>query len=56
MESRRERVLAYTLAKEIDNDELSKVSGGGGMTTHMTFRPSGQVNHLDAEVDVTVDW
>lgn len=54
MEKRNERVLAYKLAKEIDNDELDNVSGG---SVHKTTRVTGDsARGPDCEVDVTVDW
>lgn len=58
MENKKERVLAYRLAKEISNEELEQVSGGIGfkMTTSATFRPTGSTGQMDAFVDISVDW
>ena len=45
MENQNERVLAYTLAKQISHEELSDVSGGKAsgwqMTQYMTGGASG---------------
>jgi hypothetical protein len=62
MENNQERVLAYTLAKEISNQELIAVSGGaawntGHSTTGMTgggSASSGQGG--EAHVDATWDF
>lgn len=58
MEKTNERVLAYTLAKELGNDELSEVSGGSSkMTTRQTVRATGGSGQgVDVFYDVTVDW
>lgn len=55
MEKQQEQVLAYTLAKEIDHDQFSNVSGGSGMTSHMTFQPSGSTGSIDAHLDISLD-
>jgi hypothetical protein len=53
MEKNEERILAYTLAKEIDPKDLDEVSGG-------SFKPTGGVtgspSNPDGFGDVTVDW
>ena len=60
MESRKERVLAYSMAKVIGDDELAAVSGGGAGPGHMSHimtlagsAGSGQptMAHLDAKWD-----
>lgn len=56
MEKQQERVLAYKLAKEIDHDQLSDVSGGSWMTSRMTFGPTGSSGSQDGHVDVVVDF
>ena len=58
MEIKKERVLAYTLARTINNDELADVSGGGGMTSKQTLRPTlnGGIRTTDVFVDISVDW
>lgn len=49
------RVLAYTMAKEISEDELKEVAGGGViMSHHGTFQPSGG-GIWDTVIDVTID-
>lgn len=49
-----ERVLAYTLAKEIDNKELAEVSGG---SVQATLRPTGSSpRDYDGVADVSVDF
>ncbi|WP_156935633.1 hypothetical protein [Legionella fairfieldensis] len=48
-----ERVLAYTLAKEIDYKDLDEVSGGSVQTTAQV---TGNVSSPDGAGDVTVDW
>jgi len=56
MESKKERVLAYSKAKLIGMDDLSNVSGGSFSTVHSTFKPSAASEHsLDVCVDTTVD-
>lgn len=51
MESNDDRVLAYTLAKEISHKELDKVAGAGMHATHYTtFRLTG------ANYDGTLDF
>lgn len=61
MEMQKERVLAYTLARVLDEKELSEVSGGGaggvGLMSHnTTLRPSGATGSMDAFVDFHLDW
>ena len=53
------RVLAYKLAKEIRNEDLEGVAGGG-IFRHLTQSTSmvatgGYPGQMDACVDVTVD-
>lgn len=55
MENNIERVLAYTLAKTISNEELASISGGSGtqMTIITTFHATGspgQVPSMDFDV------
>jgi len=50
------RVLAYSMAKEIDQSKLSDVSGGVNMSHHETLRPTGSTGNMDGFVDVSVDW
>ena len=58
MENAKERVLAYSKAKEISDEEMAEVSGGfGRMTTHMTSGFSGASGQGgEAHMDVSVDW
>jgi len=60
MENAKLRVLAYSLAKEISNDELEEVSGGGGaksqFSTSPTLRASGSNGSWDTTLDITLDW
>jgi len=57
MENNRERVLAYSMAKVIDHESLSDVSGGMQLSNTQTFGPSGGIGQgADARIDVTVDW
>ncbi|MCP0914743.1 MULTISPECIES: bacteriocin [Legionella] len=55
MENKNKRVLGYTLAKQISNEELEQVSGGGGpqLTTRQTVKVSGVAS--DVIYDVVVD-
>lgn len=59
MEKKQQRVLAYTLAKEVNNEELIQVSGGAAQW-NFTHHPSGHFcgsnGMWDASVDVTIDW
>ncbi|MDP1602221.1 MAG: hypothetical protein Q8M03_03065 [Legionella sp.] len=60
MENQNERVLAYTLAKQISHEELSDVSGGKAsgwqMTQYLTGGASGGGGSWDTRLDITVDW
>lgn len=58
MKNEKERVFAYTLAKEIDNSELTEVSGGSSQTTSkQTVRATGGSGQgVDVAYDVSVDW
>ena len=58
MEIQKERVLAYTLAKVMNQNELSEVSGGGGgLWCHdMTVQASGSNGNMDTILDVHLDW
>ncbi|MFA5959968.1 MAG: hypothetical protein WC785_05580 [Tatlockia sp.] len=57
MEKNQERTLAYHLAKEINPNELDKVSGGGGdFCLHPTFEVSGNSSSMDTRLDMTMDW
>ncbi len=56
-----QRVLAYALAKQIDNEELGSITGGRGagglMCSSETLKASGiTMRTLDAGIDVHVDW
>ena len=55
MLKKKNRVLAYSLAKEIPLQELTAVSGGRGLTQYNTFRASGVVSSLDVLVDHQFD-
>lgn len=53
----KERVLAYTMAKSLDQNELAEVSGGMHMTHTSTAGPSGSYpGSWDVHVDISVDW
>lgn len=52
---KKERVLAYSMAKVIDSSELSDVSGGSNWSHHNTVRASGSTGAMDVFVDVSVD-
>ncbi|AHE66201.1 hypothetical protein [Legionella oakridgensis] len=58
MEDNNVRVLAYTLARIIDNNELSKVSGGASQMTHSeTVKGTGGSGQgVDVVYDQSVDW
>lgn len=57
MENKKERVLAYTLAKTIKPEHLETVSGGVSLTNKETMRASGGSGQgSDIFIDVTVDW
>lgn len=52
------RVLAYSLAKVIEEEELSQVSGGANVTNHQCLRPSGGggIQSMDVVIDISVDY
>lgn len=50
------RVLAYSMAKEINPKELVDVSGGSNWSHHETLRATGSTGNMEGFVDVTVDW
>ena len=56
MSNKKNRVLAYTLAKEISHEQLTEVSGGGIMSQQQTLRASGQTGSMDAYMDWVVDF
>jgi hypothetical protein len=62
MENAKNRVLAYTLAKTIDSNDLAKVSGGNDdaglkLSNKQSVYPSGSsAEGLDVRCDVSVDW
>lgn len=54
MENKDERVLADSLARVIDNDELAEVSGG---SLKITSSPSGtNSRYRDGISEAHVDW
>lgn len=57
MEYQHGRVLAYTLAKVMDSDDLRHVSGGfSNGTAKMTFKVTGHaLQSPDVQYDDTVD-
>lgn len=56
MENNNDRVLAYTLAKEVSHDELNEVSGAGfHLTKYTSLRASGGGGY-DGSIDFTMDW
>ncbi len=56
MESKKERVLAYSKAKLIGLDTLSNIAGGTHTTVHATCRPSAANQRgLDVVCDPTFD-
>lgn len=58
MEIKKERVLAYSMAKEIGHDELAAVSGGAGwhFTSFVTAGGSGGSGQpTEAHLDVHID-
>jgi bacteriocin-like protein len=58
MKKEKERVFAYTLAKEIDVKDLAQISGGSAQTTYaQTIKATGSSDTgIDIQYDVTVDW
>lgn len=58
MKEKKERVFAYTLARTIDNDDLTKVSGGSaGMTHSETVKGTGGSGQgVDVVYDQSIDW
>ncbi|MBA2649508.1 MAG: bacteriocin [Legionella sp.] len=54
----RSRPLAYTLAKELNINELEAISGGElrATTQRQCLRPTGNIGCMDAEIDITIDW
>jgi hypothetical protein len=57
MEKKQERVLAYTKAIPLSQDDLVNVSGGMTFCHHQTLRLSNVVwGSMDASMDITVDW
>ena len=56
MENTQDRVLAYNLAKVIDNEELAAVSGGSG---HSTTGPTGGASGgsgQGGEAHIDIHW
>ena len=53
MENQNERVLAFKLARKLDDDDLKKIAGG---TSKRTAGPTGNSSNYDGEVDVSIDW
>lgn len=57
MENKQERVLAYSMAKVIEHEELAEISGGMHWSHRETAGPSGSsAGDYDVRVDVTIDW
>lgn len=58
MEYEKKRVLAYCVAKVIDTEEMSRVSGGSvHWTNYSTVTTSAaSIRGLDVQDDVRVDW
>lgn len=60
MEKNQERVLAYQLAKQLDDVDLENVAGGGGMAWNMTHNNCGHLSgtngQWDVSVDISLDW
>lgn len=58
MEKNNERVLAYTMAKQLSEKEMMEVSGGAAnYTTQRTVRATGVGGQgVDGVVDITIDW
>ena len=57
MEINKERVLAYSMAKVIEKEELAEVAGGWELTNRMSAGASGGSGvGGEAHLDVIVDW
>jgi bacteriocin-like protein len=58
MKNEKERVFAYTLAKEINIKDLAQVSGGAAQMTYVqTVQGTGNSDTgLDVRYDCTFDW
>lgn len=58
MKNEKERIFAYSLAKEIRNEELAAVSGGAaGISYQPSVHPTGSSGQgVDAVWDNTWDW
>lgn len=57
MENNQPRVLAYTLAQPISDEQLQEISGGAAqLTGRPTFRFSGVTNSHDFVMDFSWDW
>jgi len=56
MENKKERVLAYNMAKVITNDELAAVSGGRGYCHRKTGGGSaGSGQPTEVHMDIVID-
>ena len=58
MESKKERVLAYSMAKLIEQDELAEIAGGWGghQSSHGTGKATGGSGQgVDFRIDYTWD-
>ncbi|CEK12219.1 hypothetical protein [Legionella hackeliae] len=55
METKNERIFAYTMAKILDRSDLNKVSGGTAQATYLqTCRATGSnASDMDTLYDVT---
>lgn len=58
MENKKERVLAYNLATEIDREDLARISGGAmQMTTKQSIHATAvSLQSADVSYDVVADW
>ncbi len=57
MEKKEERVLAYSLSKIINHDDLQSVSGGMHTCHHQTFGGSaGSGQPTEVHIDVVIDF
>lgn len=58
MKEEHARVMAYRLAREIDNSELEQIGGGGGsLQTHRTTtRVTFTAGCNDAQIDTVSDY